>query len=230
MQPQPNRVFRNKHGIGSNTRAMIFDMDGVITNTMPDHYRAWKTVLRQQGIHVTKYDIYKREGQQGLPSLLEFCKENNIPMSLNRAGKILDEKEDLFKKIVKVRFIPGARGFLKFLKKQNKILGLVTGTSRHELDGILPRDIREIFDVIVTGTDVKKGKPDPESYALALKQLCLSPMDAIAVENAPCGIASAKAAGLRCFALTTSLPKKYLKGADHVFSSIKELRANMLFL
>ena len=56
--------------------AVIFDMDGVITNTMPDHYRCWKQIFREQGIRVTYEDVYKREGQPGLTSVREIFTEN----------------------------------------------------------------------------------------------------------------------------------------------------------
>lgn len=212
-----------------NIKAVIFDMDGVITNTMPDHFKAWKRVLKKYGLNITKLEVYKREGQQGLPSLLEIFAERKIPINLNLAKEIVRRKECLFKKMAKTRFIPGARSFLRFLKNQGLVLALVTGTSRHELERILPSQVRGNFKVIVTGSDVRKGKPDPEPYALALKRLGLDEQSAVAVENAPCGIVSAKEAGLRCLAVTTSLPRRYLKGADKIYSSIKELRENSVF-
>jgi beta-phosphoglucomutase len=84
--------------------------------------------------------------------------------------------------------------------------------------------------VIVTGNDVKHGKPHPEPYLTSLKNLKMKPSDAVVIENAPFGIRSAKEAGLRCLALETSLPREYLREADAVYSSIKDLQAAVLFL
>ena len=95
---------------------------------------------------------------------------------------------------------------------------------------ILPKEIYDLFTVVVTGNDVINGKPSPEPYLLALEKLALEPADAIVVENAPFGIASAKAADLRCLALATSLPPKYLHQADEVFLSVKDLRDNINFI
>ncbi len=211
-------------------KAIIFDMDGVITDTMPDHFEAWRSVLRMRGITVTHLDIYRREGQRGITSVKEIFEEYNQPFNLDVANEILLQKEELFKKNTRRRFIVGTRDFLKYLHKNGFVLAIVTGTARHEMLRILPEDIYKLFTVVVTGDDVINGKPSPEPYLLALKKLALLANDALVVENAPFGIASAKAANLRCLAIATSLPPEYLKAADNVFSSIKELREDIEFV
>jgi len=214
-----------------NVKSVIFDMDGVITNTMPDHYRSWKTTLKDEGIHVTYEDIYKREGQPGLSSVQEIFKEyRKGTIDKRGANKILRKKENLFKKIVKTRFITGARKFLKDLHRNDMRLALVTGTSRHELQQILPASVRQLFSVIIAGNDVTHGKPHPEPYLKSLKNLKIKPSEAVVIENAPFGIRSAKRAGLYCLALETSLPKKYLSEADAIFSSIKDLQRRVHFM
>jgi beta-phosphoglucomutase len=205
-------------------------MDGVVTNTMPDHYHAWRATLKDEGICVTYEDIYKREGQPGLSSVQEIFRDYAKDFDRQSAARILRRKEVLFKKIVRTRFISGARTFLKELRKKNIRLALVTGTSRHELHRILPAAVRSFFSVIVTGNDVTHGKPHPEPYLRSLKSLNIGPSQAVVIENAPFGILSAKKAGLKCLALETSLPRKYLNEADFVFSSIKELQDRTQFL
>ena len=74
--------------------AIIFDMDGVITNTMPDHYRSWKTVLKSEGVFVTYEDIYKREGQPGISSVRELFREYQKDYDDKKAAMILRKKED----------------------------------------------------------------------------------------------------------------------------------------
>ena len=220
-------VFMTK--IKLNVHAVILDMDGVITNTMPDHFRSWKVILHKIGISVTHYDVYCREGQPGIHSVRELTAQYGKLLANGQARKILREKEIYFKKIVRLRFIPGVRTFLKQLHKNNFRLALVTGTSYHEMCQILPASSRRLFSVIVTGSDVRHGKPHPEPYLLSLKKLGLKAADAVVIENAPFGIQSAKRAGLRCLALETSLPRKYLKEADVVFGSIKELSDRVCF-
>ncbi len=210
--------------------AIIFDMDGVITNTMPDHFCAWKIIFRQDGIRVSHLDVYKREGQRGINSVKEIFKEHHLPLEKRKAREILARKEELFKKIVKVRFISGARRFLKFLHRNDFKLALVTGTARHEVRKILPDGIYNLFDVVVTGSDVRFGKPHPEPFLKAVKKLKVKPGAAVVIENAPFGIRSAKAAGLKCLAVATSLPGRYLHDADAIFSSIHDLQGKVRFL
>ena len=210
-------------------KAVIFDMDGVITNSMPEHFRAWKKIFSDEGISVTHLDVYAREGQPGKNTVRELFEEYGKTYTPDIAKAILEKKERLFKTMVRQRFIPGARRFLKGLAKKGFTLALVTGTSRHEAKRILPGHIWKLFSVIITGDDVRRGKPFPEPFLKSLNKLCLKPHEAIVIENAPFGIESAKRAGLKCIALATSLPKSYLKDADLVFPSFKELRKKVAF-
>lgn len=222
-------MIKNNSSKTLQIKAVIFDMDGVITNTMPDHFAAWKQVLFEEGIAVSHLDIYRREGQRGITSVHEIYAQYDRVLDDQMAKQILGKKEELFKKIVKRRFITGSRSFLKLLKARRIELALVTGTSRHELQRILPEELRNFFKVIVTGDDVVKGKPDPEPYLLGLKKLGISSKEAVVIENAPFGIASAKAAGIYCVAIATSLPHEFLKEADVIFDSIKALRGEVEF-
>lgn len=204
-------------------KSVIFDMDGVITHTMPWHFSTWRETFAAYGVSVNKHDIYCREGQKGITSVEEIFALYERPFVLEEAHRILAHKEELFKRTVRQRFIPGARRFLKSLHREGFRLALVTGTSRHELHTILPRHLFDLFEVVVCGTDVTHGKPHPEPYQTALKQLAIKPDEAVVIENAPFGILSAKAAGLRCVALETSLSDEYLAKADITCRSYRHL-------
>jgi len=211
-------------------KAVIFDMDGVITDTMPYHYRAWKMVFAHYGVKVSHLDIYSREGQKGIDSVREICAEQGIVFDAVKAQGLLIAKEELFKRIFKRRFIAGSRFFLQKLFAAGFRLALVTGTSRHEAVRLLPKDIFDLFSVTVCGSDVHNGKPHPEPYLTALKKLKIRKKQAVVIENAPFGVRSAKAAGICCLGLSTSLPKDYLKAADAVFSSFKDLNQAVRFI
>ena len=211
-------------------RSVIFDMDGVITNTMPYHMRAWRKVFADQNLHVPKFEIYRREGQKGIDSVLEIAAGQGRVMPLVDAHKLLSQKEKIFKKIVRAAYIPGSRLFLKQLKKSGFKLALVTGTSLHEVRRILPEELFQLFDVVISGSDVQNGKPHPEPYLKAIKGLQIRRHEAVVIENAPFGIRSAKKAGLKCFALETSLPNNYLREADQIFRSIKDMTDKVEFI
>jgi beta-phosphoglucomutase len=209
--------------------AVLFDMDGVITDTMSYHMRAWRIVLKRYGLNVNRNDIYKREGQKGIHSIEEIFKEHGHEFNMDLGKKILKEKEEYFKIIVKRRFISGSRTFLKLLRQKGFLLGLVTGTARNEVRKILPDHIFSLFDSVVSGCDVQNGKPHPEPYLTALKNLKIKAHQAIVIENAPFGIQSSKSAGIRCLAIETSLPKEYLTNADGIYQSYAHLFSKTAF-
>jgi len=185
--------------------------------------------MEENGIELTECDVYLREGQPGHKTIKELFKERGLTFDQGRAAKIIRDKEKLFKRIVHRKFIRGARRFVGRLGAKGVSLALVTGTARHEVTKILPPEVRRRFSVSVTGDEVDHGKPHPEPYLLALKKLGVRPQEAVVLENAPFGIHSAKQAGLMCIALETSLPKSYLKAADMVFSSFRELEKEVDF-
>jgi beta-phosphoglucomutase len=212
-----------------NVKAVIFDMDGVITDTMPYHYRAWKKVFASVGVNVTRQDVYQREGQRGLTSIKGMCQDKGISITTKTAKDLLRKKEKMFKKIFKQRFILGSRSFISVLARKGFMLALVTGTSLSEMLQMLPQTIKDRFSVIITGCDVRQGKPHPEPFLKALKKLNISAEQAVVIENAPLGIASAKKAGLTCLALETSLSKEFLSQADRVFDSFNDLASQLKF-
>ncbi|KKM03430.1 hypothetical protein LCGC14_1774540, partial [marine sediment metagenome] len=107
-------------------------------------------------------------------------------------------------------------------------LALVTGTRLEVVKKVLQMGLDDVFKIVITGEMVSNGKPDPEPYLKAVNELGVNKKDCLVVENAPAGIASAKNAGLTCFAVQTSLPGEYLKDADKIFQSIDELSAFLI--
>jgi beta-phosphoglucomutase len=202
-------------------------MDGVITLTMPYHCRAWTKVFADEGIHLSRLEIYSREGQKGIVSILEIFKKYKKPITLAKAKKLILKKESMFKGMKNTPFVPGARSFIRKCHRHGIKLGLVTGTTKGEINKILPVSLIQCFNVIIGGDDVRNGKPHPEPYQKALKKLNVSREEAVVIENAPFGIASAVKAGIPCIALETSLPKPYLKDADHIVQNYKQLTSYM---
>jgi beta-phosphoglucomutase len=204
-------------------RAIIFDMDGVIIDSMPYHYLAWYEALRPWGISVKCFDVYQREGERWDKTLKDLLRQARIRPTEEVLKKIFSYRQKIFKKYFKRYIFKGVDRFLFCLKQKGYILGLVTGTPSHEIRAILPRKIRTLFDCVVAGDAVKYGKPNPAPYLRALRLLRLKAGQCLVVENAPLGIRSAKAAGIFCLALNTSLPSEYLKEADLVVEKLEDI-------
>lgn len=204
-------------------RAVICDMDGAIVDSMPYHFLAWYEALRPYGISVKCFDVYIREGERWQRSLEDFLKGSGISPSKRLFKKVFMARRKLFRNRFKRFVFKGAGEFLACLKKKGYLLGLVTATTSADMKEILPRRIERLFDHIVTGDHVKKGKPYPEPYLKAAKALGVKARECVVIENAPYGIISAKKAGMFCIALTSSLPKEYLKGADVIADNLNHI-------
>lgn len=204
-------------------KAIIFDMDGVLIDSMPYHFLAWYESLRPYGVRVSCFDVYSKEGEKWNKTLKDLFLQAGIKPTPRLLNEIFCKRQKIFKKFFKRYIFSGAAGLLSFLGKQGYRLGLVTGTPKNEVNTILPRDIISKLEVIVAGDQIKRGKPSPDPYLKAARLFGLKPRECLVVENAPLGIKSAKKAGMFCVAVTTSLPKEYLKEADLIIDKLQDI-------
>ncbi|MEW6075784.1 MAG: HAD family phosphatase [Candidatus Omnitrophota bacterium] len=206
-----------------NPTAIIFDMDGVVVDSMPYHFIAWYEALRPWGVRVNCFDVYSKEGEDWKKTLSELLRRHRIKPHAAVLRKIFLTRQQIFKKYFRRYVFKGAKELLQCLAHKGYALGLVTGTPLNEARRILPAQILRIFDTVVTGDQVKRGKPYPQPYLEAAKRLKVKPAVCVVIENAPLGITSAKRAGMFCIALTTSLPAEYLSGADIVADTLQDI-------
>ncbi len=204
---------------------ICFDLDGVLIDTMPLHAQAWQEALKEQGMRVARRLIYVWEGEPGTVTARRLLRHYGRKSTPQAITALLHRKEQRFGQLAThIRVHPQLVQALRRLAHSKVLLGLVTGTSSREIRRILPRSVLKRFDAIVTGDRVRHGKPHPEPYRKAFAKLHLKPQQAIVVENAPNGIQAARRAraGL-IIALASSLPKRFLKGADLIVDSVDEL-------
>lgn len=212
-------------------KAILFDMDGVVIDSMGEHARAWIKAAGHYGIQVTEEEVFRREGEQGIVTARDFlAKLEGVRATKKTALEFLSMKEEIFKNSSRIRPFAGIEKILDELKSKGFKLGLVTGTSSGELARVLPEKIAERFDTIVAGDSVKRGKPYPDPYLVACMKLGVKPRNAVAIENAPYGIRSAKSAGVFCIAITTYLSPAELEGADIIINSHSEIAPTVLKL
>ena len=200
---------------------IIFDMDGVLIKSMKNHVYSWKKALKDHKININEEEFYLNEGANYRLYLSRILKENNIRLTKKGKQKIIDEKTKLFKerKLEEYKI----QKYLKKLKEQNIKLIIATGARNSVVKEALKLYFKDYFNDFVCGDDIYRGKPFPETYNKAIKKLKAKKEETLVIENAPLGIESAKRAGLKVYAIETTLPKKYLKEADKVFKNHKEL-------
>lgn len=199
-------------------KAVIFDMDGVLVDSMPYHADAWIIAFAEAGIYIKRKDIYEVEGSnhEGIVRLI-FRKAGKTPEPED-IERLSRKKREIFSRINEAKVFEGIHDCLNFLKGRC-LLGVVSGSDRGAVLDIIKRFFPDTFDAVVSGNDVKQGKPSPEPYLKALSMLGARKNECIVVENAPLGVESAKRAGLFCVAIPTYVEASRLKNADVVLES-----------
>lgn len=202
-------------------KALIFDMDGVLVDSMPDHADAWITVFAEHGIHIERQDIYEIEGSNhvGIITLVFRKAGLNPPADFTELAR---RKRDVFEKINNVKAFDGLREKLEAMKDRYRF-GVVSGSDREIVTALVDKFYPDIFDVIVSGNDVKHGKPSPEPYLKAVGMLGVRNDECIVIENAPLGVESAKNAGIYCVAIPTYVERHKLDGADTILENHAKL-------
>ncbi|MDR2469225.1 MAG: HAD hydrolase-like protein [Tannerella sp.] len=213
----------------SGLKAILFDMDGVLYDSMPQHVQAWVETMTGRGFRFAPEDAYLHEGRTGAGTIRLLCEREGIVLSDDEVEELYRAKTELFQTLPPPRRISGAYEVLQQTVRSGLSPMIVTGSGQPDL---LDR-LREEFPGIpfsrermVTGFDVTYGKPHPEPYLMALEKGRLQPRQAAVVENAPLGIASARAAGLFVLAVNTGpLPDTCLAeaGAHVIFSGMSAL-------
>ncbi len=203
-------------------KGVLFDFDGVIAETLSGHIAAWKSVLPPR-VRLTDDQIVRlNEGLPAYKIVREIYRTQNLSIHEESAKKLARKKNVVFRKSRSAQIYAGVEKMLQWAQKHFK-LGLVTGTTRGNVDVVLDQQQQRYFQTIVTETDAEKGKPHPEPYLAGLQNLGLDAGNTIVIENAPMGIQAARSAGIFCVALTTTLSAVQLKDAELVLGSHREL-------
>lgn len=214
-------------------KAVLFDMDGVLYDSMKHHARSWYETITEEGLNCTTEEFYLHEGRVGTSTIeLIIEREQSRQASKEELVRIYKRKSELFGLYNNGDTIPYAYEMLQSVKSKHLECVLVTGSGQPTLLDRLEDNFPNIFEKskMVTAHDVKKGKPDPEPYLMGLeKGGNLLPNQAIVVENAPMGVEAAVAAGIFTIAINTGpLDEKVLwnAGANIVLPSMEALFEN----
>ena len=204
-------------------------MDGVLFNSMPNHAYAWSHAMTQFGLEMTAYEAYLHEGRTGSGTIDILAQRYwGRDATKEEIENIYAAKAELFNTLPEPKPMPGALEALTAAKERGCKIVLVTGSAQAKLLESLEEHYPGFFrqELMVTGFDVKRGKPDPEPYLMGLQKAGVKAGEAIVVENAPLGVESAHKAGIFVIAANTGpLEDHILKdaGADIVVPGLKDV-------
>jgi beta-phosphoglucomutase len=214
-------------------RAIIFDWDGVITDTEPVHMEAWLKVFKPMGI-VFDHDEYYRcyVGLSDGDFLDEVGRNHHREFTERDKGVAIERKAVESHRILerKIPLLPGVKEIIPELHAAHP-MAICSGALKREIMFVLNTlGWQDYFKPIVTQEDVRRGKPNPEGFLIAFKHLqqhhnwksSLQESECLVIEDSPHGIEAARAAGMPVVAITNSFSEEHLHGANEIVSSLAD--------
>jgi len=222
--------YLTSNGFGTfSPKAVLFDMDGVLIDSMSNHSVAWSKSMARYGINMQPAEAYKYEGMRSVEIVTLKAKEQwgrDIPEE--EARSMYDTKIEEFAKLPTPPIMPGVLDLMRQIQDQGLLITVVTGSAQKGLLHRLETDFEGFVkkERIVSAYDVTKGKPQPDPYLAGLRKSGnLNPWEAIVVENAPLGVKAGHAARIFTVAVNTGPLDDsilYDNGADIVLPSMPE--------
>jgi HAD superfamily hydrolase (TIGR01509 family) len=214
-------------------KAVIFDFDGVITDSEILHLRAFNRSLVPFSVEITTKDYYQNYlGFSDFDCYRALIERGLIQIDEEQIPEIIKKKSRIFEELTKTegRTIEGVHEFLNMLERSNIPMAICSGSLLVEIELMLDEaKLRHFFTVIVSAEQVKKGKPHPEGFLLSLRKLnevCqppIAPAECVVIEDSQWGLKAGKDAGMHTIAVTNSYDADQLTLAEKVVTHLNEL-------
>ncbi len=233
MYQQQIDDYLAKYGFGAFVpKAVLFDMDGVLFDSMPYHAACWAETSKKYGLPMTVEEVYMHEGRTAESTINVLTqREWGRDATPEEVKTLYAEKCRVFNECPEAKKMDGANEVLAAVKALGLKIGVVTGSGQLSLLERLTTNYPGYFtkELIVSSDDVKQGKPSPEPYLMGLEKAGVEPWEAIVVENAPLGVRAAVAANIFTIAVNTGPLADHLlldEGASLLFPNMYELAKN----
>ncbi len=218
-------------------KTVMFDMDGVLFDSMPNHASSWHKAMTDFGLDLSEAEAFMHEGRTG-SGTINIVSQRQFGKSVDEATcqKIYKRKSEYFSQCPTAQRMPGAYESVCNVKATGVTPIIITGSGTQSLLDRIETNFPNLFhhEWMVCAKDVKLGKPNPEPYLMGLKKAGnLSPSNSIIIENAPLGVQAGHAANCFVVAVNTGpLPDEALlnEGANILFHSMTELSENIITL
>ena len=204
-------------------KAVIWDMDGIIADTAQYHHKGWQIVFRKRGTNYTEEDFRRNTGKRSDTIVREVFGEK-IPQ--NEITEIIQEKDETFRQLMgqKIKLFPGVLKLITSLKEHGFKIAIASSAPMENIQ-LITRSLKidNHFDAIISGWEVTKGKPHPQTFLLAAEKLGVEAENCIVIEDAISGVAASKRAGMRCIAVTNTTSREELREADLIIDTLEEI-------
>ena len=204
------------------TRGVLWDMDGVLVDTVEYHFQAWAEVLDRYGKHLSREEFAPAIGKNNDETLRKLLSSWE---SIERHEDLFMEKELAFRKSIRgrARLLPGVAKWLSRLQDMGIRQAIASSAPMGNIDVILEElQITDYFLAINSG-DGLPSKPHPAVFLEAARSIEVEPRNCVVIEDSRVGVKAAKRAEMRCIAVTTSYPAEDLDEADIVVGSLDTL-------
>ncbi len=210
--------------------AVAFDLDGTLIDNNQFHFFTWQEFYRKRNRQLT-IDEYKTSfnGRTMTDCVKYVFQQPDMPTE--EIEQYTNEKESLYREIyaAHIKPIPGLLALLELLHREKIPMVIATSGIQDNIDFLFSHiPIKKYFKRVIKGSDITHGKPHPEMYLLAAKELGVPPEKCIAFEDATVGITSAGGAGMKVVALTTTHSPEELTGADWIIKDYEGIRMDQL--
>ena len=202
-------------------QGILFDFDGVLSQSMDDNFKAWQATAAEYGITIKGEDYFPLEGMPVKDVVVNLFQLYG--KSISDVEKVARLKDDFYLKFNQFKLYPGVTTLIDILVDNRIPIGIVTGAQKARILATVPKVFIEKFNALVTGDMTLKGKPFPDPYLLGSELLGIPPEHCIVVENAPLGIQAAKTCKTYCIAICSTLESSFLQEANLIVESFEQL-------
>lgn len=204
--------------------AAIFDLDGVLALSARLHELSWSRLAQELGRAPLNIPHIGSLGVKTETVISDMLGWTSDPAE---ARRLTVRKEIIFRELVRdagIKPVPGAVEFVRGLAARHVPLAVGSSAPRENVEACLaPLRLRDAFAVVVSGGEVFRGKPAPDIFLAAASRLDVNPEHCVVFEDAPAGVAAARAAGMRVIGLLTAHSESALAGADRFARDFTEL-------
>ena len=202
-------------------RAVIFDVDGVLLDTVELHFKSWIKLFKEEGVLLSRA-LYNQKlnglpREQGIRNIIPSVSEEKVSMLSDRKQRYLQESIET----ESISILPHVKESLENLEKKFKLAA--ASSSKNSLKFLQRTGLVSFFECIVTGNDFEKPKPDPELFLKAASRLEVNPQECVVVEDAAVGVQAAHKGRMKAIGITYKRDRELEKAADIIIKNFSQI-------